>query len=275
MVKNDNWERDAELAELEEDMRKRLAPIPVSTPSSDDTARLIQALQSDFDELKHAVTPFDRESANYASRPTLWKLCAMQMATYQRSFWFVSLIFFAMLTLMIRTKTVFFEPFHSQNMYSALLPIFMVSAMIYSYRTWNKEMRTIESITPYPPMLLMLSRYLITVVICIGYGLCGSLYLSLVDYQFPLYDFVLQWLSLMVFVAGFLAYVMLWKGIRVAMVASLAVWWVHGKAMDYLHSQVEFDIDRMTNAQLTVLAAGIVICVLAYRRGSRMSYVRQ
>jgi hypothetical protein len=259
---------DHELKQLEMEMREPLSRLLVKPVLSSDTAKLIQSLQSEFESLKYARPSLTARDSQIR-RPSLLRLMRAQLASYPKSFWLASLTVFAMLTLIFSYGE---QPPYSTigDLFAFFMPAFLLAGLLYSFRTWNKGMRTIEGITPYPPALLLLCRILLVIALNIGLGLLCTLYLSQRIHQFPFFPFLLEWLSQMLLVGGLLAYLMLWKGMKTAMGGGVVLWIAWNVFEIAVSKQSMLEINWLVAGQITAIAAGGILLVAAYRRSLGM-----
>ncbi|WP_274649338.1 hypothetical protein [Paenibacillus humicola] len=264
-------QKDNELKRLENELRRPLEQLMAKPVSSGDTIRLLQALQPAFDELQEST---DRERffharASAVKRPSVLRLVRSQLSSYSRVYWVASLIVFGMLLLLTqpdgsRDETSFAE---IGNNFALVLPALLLASLAYSFRSWNREMRMIESITPYPPALLLIVRTMIVIGLDVLLGIAGSVYMYAKVESFPLLPFVLQWMSLLLLVSGVTAYVLLWKGFKAAFACAL-VFWV---GWNGLAQRVGMLRDLAAGAarmeiQTAAAAAGLLLLALACRR---------
>jgi hypothetical protein len=209
---------DYELQQLEKEVKQPFSQYVVKSPTYSDTQKLIQHLQPELEGLaanEEIHVPSHQE-------PSLFKQCVKQFAMYQRSFWIISIVLGVMLALI---GPIFVQPQHlDSNLTAILLPLYILVGIGYSYKTWNKEMRMVEMITPFPPALLLLSRLFIILVMNLVLGIINSIYLksSVPDVSF--FEFTLSWLAPSVFLFGFLALVLFYKGVKVGSITTIIVW---------------------------------------------------
>ncbi|AJY73680.1 hypothetical protein [Paenibacillus beijingensis] len=277
-VPNDN-----ELKQLEQEMHDSLSRLVVRPVASEDTVRLLRALQPAFDELKPSLSSdtagmTDISNDYPARRPSLSKLVANQLSSYSRSYWLASTGLFVML-LFILPKGEEYSYLNVLNIGSTLamfMPMIFLAGLLYSFRSWNKEMRMIESITPYPPALLLMCRIMITSGLNILFGAFVSLYLLTRLDRFPLLPFMLQWLSLISLISGVAAFVMMRIGIKSAFAVG-ALFWMGWNVLDYMMRSpqpgLEWLLDLRTAIYVGSLVFGITLAVLAYRRSLLMKAI--
>ncbi|PZD94815.1 hypothetical protein DNH61_16095 [Paenibacillus sambharensis] len=257
---------DEERTKLEDEMRKPLAGWMVKPVTSTETAKLLGALQPEFDALQEEVnqTAIQELAGTETHRPSLIRLMLSQLSSYPKAYWLASLAVFTMMTLML---TMAAPPYNGiAELFTMLTPAVLIAGMLYSFRTWDKGMRLIESITPYPPALLLLCRFLIVIVLNLALGLLASAYLAARMEQFPFMPFLLQWFSLLVLTGGLTAYLMMRRGIKTGIGAAILVWFIWNMADFSGHTRSGISIMLEQLVQGVALAAGLILLLLAYRR---------
>lgn len=207
---------DRDLEELEDEMEQPLRSYMATSPRSEDTQKLILSLQDSFDDLKPSEIEFDFESE--PEKPSLIKQCLNQFRSYHWLYWVISVGIFAMLTLIAGSSG---DP---DGFFPLLVPIYLLFGILYSYKTWNKEMRMIESVTPFPPALLLLSKLLVVLGINLSLAFLSTFFIILQNTRVEPASFVLQWTAPLLFLTGTLAYVMFHKGVIAGFIAALAGW---------------------------------------------------
>ncbi|MFD0871339.1 hypothetical protein [Paenibacillus residui] len=255
-----------DLKEIDEMMNGLAEPLSryiVSSPKPEDTRRLIANLQNEFDRLKEEHQALQL-SAVPRKKPSFIRLCRNQLQAYHKSFWAVSVVVFIMITLttcgMIANYT-----FVPRNLFSTAIPLFILVGMAYSYRSWNKEMRTIESIHPFPPALLILSRLLIVVAINIVLGLFGTLFLLWTVKSFSFLTFMLSWLSVVLFMGGLMAYLTYRKGIAAGFTISIAAFLLFHFGQEWLLIHQWIELGQLKVYYGLFLIAGLACFLSAYR----------
>ncbi|GIP35492.1 hypothetical protein [Paenibacillus sp. J2TS4] len=259
-----------EIEALEKELTEPLSRYMVSSPKPEDTRCLIANLQEEFNEIKeeHSFPTIHR------TRPSFYKLCKNQLHAYHKSFWAVSVFVFVLITLST-SGMVSNEPIMPRNLFSTAIPLFLLIGMAYIYRSWNKEMRTIENINPFPPALLMLSRLLIVVAINIVLGLLGTLYLQWTVQSFAFLTFMLSWLSVVLFVGGLMAYLTYRKGIMTGFVVSLAAFVLFHLFQEWLITKELLALNQLKSYYGLFLMAGIACFLLTYRLDSFKAWSSQ
>ncbi|MDI3328360.1 MAG: hypothetical protein QJR06_07395 [Alicyclobacillaceae bacterium] len=227
---------EKELERLEQSLRPRMSAYPVKEPAPGDSRRLVERLLAEIDPGEIASAPGRKEAEEHTAPgdgwtapesgwtpPSLWRQVCLQVQTYGRGFWLVSLAVFAMLTLVGRLGLEGPAP-QPANLFALAVPLYFLAGLVYTYTSWNREMRLVESVTPFPPVLLLLSRLLTVAAMNIILGLAGTAYLALTAKGLDPLLFLLQWLSVLLLTGGFLAYVLFYWGLWAAFGTSVAVW---------------------------------------------------
>ncbi|WJH35882.1 hypothetical protein N6H14_08170 [Paenibacillus sp. CC-CFT747] len=180
---------DDQLNELEKELRRAMPDYLARSPRPGETQSLLQSLQEEFNTLKEEPSVFPAASAG---TPSLYRLVRSQLRLYSRSFWLAGLLLLVLL-LTSGSSVRFLGP---GGLYSLLLPVLLFSGMAYSLRSSNGAMRLLESITPYPPALLLLGRWVIVLTLTLLMGAAGSLTASFEKAPVPALEFLLGWLPL-------------------------------------------------------------------------------
>ncbi|WP_347548916.1 hypothetical protein ABFG93_15465 [Pseudalkalibacillus hwajinpoensis] len=260
---------DLELDNLEDEMEQPLKSYLATSPRSEDTQKLIISLQDSFDDLKPSQIEFDFDTE--PERPSLYKQCLNQFRSYHWAYWLISLLIFTMLTI-ISSGSI-----DSESMFPVVVPIYLLFSVLYSYKTWNREMRMVESITPFPPALLLLSKLLVVLTVNIGFSLVSTIFIvSGNPYTDPPL-FLLHWFAPLLFLTGLLAFVMFHKGIIAGFVAALAGWAVTFLLLPLML----FEASGMATQQdllfvsshLLILSLGVMMLFLSYRKSLHLQYM--
>ena len=69
------------------------------------------------------------------------------------------------------------------GIFPLITPLLLIVSMLFSSRTWDKGMRAVETLTPYPPALVLYTRLLLVTGIVIGMALLSTLALGLRSIQ--------------------------------------------------------------------------------------------
>ncbi|MGB8001374.1 MAG: hypothetical protein WCF60_14945 [Anaerobacillus sp.] len=262
---------DLELEKLEDEVDQPLKSYLATSPRSEDTQKLLLSLQDSFDELKPSPIEFDFDKDPEPSKPSLTKQCLNQFRSYHWAYWLISLLIFAMLT-MISSGSM-----ESDSLFPVVVPIYLLFGVLYSYKTWNKEMRMVESITPFPPALLLLSKLLVVLVVNIGLALLSTLYILKDNTMVNPTTFLLHWFAPLLFLTGLLAFVMFHKGVIAGFIAALAGWALTFLVLPFTvleisggDSQQDF---MLLVSYLIILGLGVMMLFLSYRKSLHLHYL--
>lgn len=248
---------ECELEQLENELRPKLSSYMTKSPSQAESNRLIETLRPEL------------ERANRVLKPSIFRQSFLQLRQYKWSFWLISIAVFIMLTLSTGYTASITERFADVHPFSFILPLYILVGIAYSYRSWNKEMRMVEMITPFPPALLLLTRILNMIVINLLFGLLGSAYLYLAFDAQPL-RFVLSWLAPSLLMFGVLAYVMLWKGIKSGMGTAICVWLLAMIATGTSNQEISPALHEIFPIlQCAACLAGCIILFAAFQRAGK------
>ena len=209
-----------ELECLEAELRDSLNLYQVKTPSTKDTLQLINRLQLEEEKLEEElfVTPF----SNPVKRLSLLKQFFLQLRTTKWPIWVISVVFMVMLTLLV--EPVEKVTYYYNQPFTLFLPLMVLGGIFYMYKTWNKEMRLVEMVTPFPPVLLLFSRLFVILLILITMAFSSSIYLFLAVEEFMLIGFIMSWLAPTVFFIGVLTFLIYWKGPMFGFITSFVLW---------------------------------------------------
>ena len=268
-----NHPTDDELLALEEEMRGPLMQAAGPAPSSGDTARLIASLQGEFDLLKQEALPQNLQFNPRVEPPSLLQLLRSQMRLNQKAILLVSSAVFLMLVLLI-------DPSYPLNqvggipggIFPLITPLLLIASMLFTSRTWDPGMRAVETITPYPPALVLYSRLLTVTFIVAGMAMLSTLILGLRAMRegsvyFVFGPFVLEWMGLLLLTGGVAMYVMFRRGVIWSMISAVFVYgaWI------VVQSLIQGSIDgygaypnMKMPVDLITFAAGAALIVFAY-----------
>lgn len=270
-MKEHQQQNDQELYQLEDEMKDMFSSYVVKTPTSQDTKALLAALQPAFNQISNE----DLEEFQYeAKAPSLISQLKAQVSFYQWHFWGASTIIFIMLTLYTSSVDVSSAPVF----YMFAIPLSMLVGVFYTYQTWNKQMRTIEGITPFPPALLLLSRMIIIFAMNLLFGLVSSIYLSFVMSQFYLLPFLLHWIAPAIFIFGVFAYCMMNKGVKIGFGMGLVSWiaifigTIMVRDMSY---RLSISSSQIASIQGALVILGILLLFHAFRRSLVLQSMEQ
>ncbi|GFN31111.1 hypothetical protein [Paenibacillus xylaniclasticus] len=256
---------DDELKQLELELSDSLKSYHVTPVQSGDTARLLQSLQPAFNELVAAAVPAasQQEAASQKPRVSLGRLIRSQIRAYSRAYWAASAALFVMLLFMVERLGLASSSDVSSS-FTILMPAALLGGLLYSFRTWNREMRMVESISPYPPALLLLARSLIVTGVNVVLGVAATLYMEWTDARFDALSFLTGWLSLYLLISGLVANIMLRKGLKPAFISGIVLWFIWNYGNTYIRSDQAVAISGQ--AELAALFVGLALLFAAYRR---------
>ena len=262
---------DLELEKLEEDLEQPIKSYLATSPRSEDTQKLLLSLQDPFDELKPSQIEFDFDQEPEPAKPSLTKQCLNQFRSYHWAYWLISVLIFAMLT-MISAGSM-----ESDSLFPIVVPIYLLFGVLYSYKTWNKEMRMVESISPFPPALLLLSKLLVVLVVNIGLALLSTLYIVKDNTMVNPATFLLHWFAPLLFLTGLLAFVMFHKGVIAGFIASLAGWALTFLILPYTIFELSGEALQQdllfVVSYLIILGLGVAMLFLSYRKSLHLQYL--
>ncbi|MEA3320293.1 MAG: hypothetical protein U9Q88_09715 [Bacillota bacterium] len=260
--------QDQELYQLEDEMKEMFSSYVVKSPSSQDTKALLAALQPTFNEI--GISPVEEFTQEAIQPPSFLSQLKAQISFYQWHFWVMSTLIFVMLTLF--SSNVYVT--EATQFYQFAIPLSMLVGVFYTYQTWNKQMRTIESITPFPPALLLLTRMVIILAMNIILGILGSFYLSFKVQHFQLLPFLLDWIGPAMLIYGMIAYVMMRKGVKFGLAFGIAAWialMVAGalyQAQGYAY--IPFSHSQVAGIQSFFVTLGLFLLFLAYKKSLKL-----
>ncbi|GIP60356.1 hypothetical protein MKX50_21335 [Paenibacillus sp. FSL W8-0186] len=268
---------DEELEKLEEELREPLRRAIAPPPSPAETAELIRRLQPEFDALKadHALESL--QFNEQVEAPTLRKLLRSQFRLNRKSLIMSSSAVFLMLILLVDpgqpVKSIGVLP---SSLFPVITPLMLIASMLFSYRTWNSGMRSIESITPYPPALVMYSRMLMVIALIVVWAFMSSVVVSVRIFQagefvLPLGPFLLQWLGITLLTSGAAMYVLFRKGIYYALASALAVYVLWFIYIDNSHSYL-LRVEYRAIIDGLLLVAGVVLLLRSYYRSRKVKF---
>ncbi|WP_010279801.1 hypothetical protein [Paenibacillus senegalensis] len=259
-----------EINQLEQELAKPLSSYLVGSPKPEDTKRLLASLQGEFDLLKRSAPATISFPEQARARSSFWKQCLNQLRIYHKAYWIVSVCIFAMLTLLTGTLNFEYQPAGS-DFFSLFLPLFLIASILFSFRTWNKEMRTVEQITPFPPAFLILSRLFILMTMILLLGLISTVYLHWTMYQFPFLSFLSFWLSNSLFIVGAMAFGIYRKGLLTGLACAIIAWTVYRLVWSWIINNVGWHSDLILLSQALFLILGLIGLSQLYRRGKQIS----
>ncbi|WP_435922463.1 hypothetical protein [Paenibacillus sp. DYY-L-2] len=270
---------DKELEQLERELREPLKQAVQPPPSPSETAALIAALQPEFNALKAKAATSVLDFNPQVEAPSLRRLLWSQFRLNRKSLFLSGAAVFLMLILLVDParpfRTVFLGEAIPSGLFPVITPIMLIASMLYSYRSWDRGMRAVESITPYPPALIIYSRMLMVIGLVVGWALVSTVIVGLRveaagEANMPFIPFLLQWLGISMITAGAAMYVMFRKGMTLACVSAGAVyvlWFVFEERarMEGWVMSVRTAVDAL------MLIAGAIFLLRSYYRSRSMS----
>ncbi|MCR6109619.1 hypothetical protein HXA35_04620 [Bacillus sp. A301a_S52] len=265
-MNNDSYECDKELEELENELEGVFKAYQVKKPSNEETEFLIQRLQSVEDAMPDLnVVPFENAQERLKLIHHIW----MQAKMTRWYMWLISFLFITMLTLMMRDPVNRLSDY-LLNPLAQFLPLLVGAGVFYTIKTWNKEMRMVEMITPFPPTLLLFSKLFVLLSIQLMFALGGSIYLWLTLEHLMFVPFMLSWLAPLVFITGafvaFVAWLGTFKGVIIGSAFLMLL-------MTNFHSSISMATNQSElnyySALLIILGCGIVMLAGSYLKGKQ------
>ncbi|WP_178018825.1 hypothetical protein [uncultured Paenibacillus sp.] len=201
---------DKELERLERELREPLRQALQPGPTPSETAALIEALQPEFAALQAQNAAASLEFNAEIEPPSLGRLLRSQFRLNRRSLMLTGAAVFLMLVFLVDPE----RPFNNwllgdrmPGLFSLITPLMLIASMLYSYRTWDRGMRAIESVTPYPPALVIYSRMLMVMALVVGWALISSVVVSIRvatagEAALPFIPFLLEWLGISLLTGG-------------------------------------------------------------------------
>ncbi|MFD1177144.1 hypothetical protein ACFQ3W_12685 [Paenibacillus puldeungensis] len=223
---------DQELEQLEQELRKPLRQALQPPPAPSETAALIEALQSEFNALQAQNALQTLDFNPQVETPSLRRLMWSQFRLNRKSLILAGAAVFLMLIFLVDPKRPFtniVEGDSVMSLFPVITPLMLVASMLFSYRSWDPGMRAVESITPYPPALVIYCRMLMVVALIIGWALISSVVVdirvsSAGETNLPFIPFLLQWLGISLLTGGAAMYMLFRKGMKVALVSASLIY---------------------------------------------------
>lgn len=272
---NPSIDRELELLEqqLQEPLRQAMQP----PPSPVETGELIRRLQPEFDALKADQASDSLQFNVQVEPPTLRKLLRSQFRLNRKSLILSSSAVFLMLILLVDP----YQPVLSigalpNSLFPVITPLMLIASMLFSYRTWDPGMRSIESITPYPPALVMYSRMLMVIALTVVWAFISSIIVSVRviqagEFVLPLGPFLLQWLGVTLLTSGAAMYVLFRKGIYYALASALGVYALWFFYIDNSSSYV-LRVEYRAVIDGLLLVAGVLLLLRSYYRSRKVKF---
>lgn len=262
---------DRELRKLEDEMRGPLRRAMLPPPSPEETSRLIASLQGEFDLLKVEPQSPKLDFNPQVDPPSLKQILRSQLRLNQRSILLAGSAVFLMLVLLINPA----YPLDQigglpGGIFPLITPLLLIVSMLFSSRTWDKGMRAVETLTPYPPALVLYTRLLLVTGIVTGMALLSTVALGLRSLQsehstFLFGPFVLEWMGVLLVTGGSAMYMLFRRGMIMSLVSAVLVYglWIviQGQIVDH---GVTMSGKMATDAVLLVI--GVSLLVSSYGR---------
>ncbi|MNW35456.1 hypothetical protein D3C74_124520 [compost metagenome] len=267
---------DQELGQLERELREPLRQAVLPPPSPSETSALITALQPEFDMLKAESASATLDFNPQVEVPSLMKLLWNQFRIYRKSLVLIGSFVFLMMILLVDPKqpmdSLIIVGFEATSLFPVITPLLIMASMLFSSRTSDRGMRNVESITPYPPALVMYSRMVMVIGLVVGWALISSIVVGMrVSAEgavtLPFIPFLLRWLGISLLVGGVLMYVMFRKGIKMALFFSAGIYigWILIENFMILWS-----VQSKTALDTLMLISGALLMLRAYYRSRNM-----
>lgn len=269
---------DKELEQLEQEMREPLRQAVLPPPSPSETAALIAALQPEFESLKARAAAPTLDFNPQVEMPSLRRLLWNQFRLNRKSLIMAGSAIFLMLILLVDPerpfRTMLLGEVIPSGLFPVITPLMLIASMLFSYRSWDRGMRAVESITPYPPALVIYSRMLMVIGLVLSWALISSVIIGFRvtaagEASMPFIPFLLQWLGISMITAGAAMYVLFRKGMSLACVTASAVyilWFV-------IQSQASLNGWTTASRALAdgvMLIAGAMLMLRSYYRSRTM-----
>lgn len=223
---------DKELERLERELREPLRQALQPGPTPSETAALIEALQPEFAALQAQNAAASLDFNAEIEPPTLGRLLRSQFRLNRRSLMLTGAAVFLMLVFLVDPEQPFDNWLLGERMpglFSLITPLMLIASMLYSYRTWDRGMRAIESVTPYPPALVIYSRMLMVMALVVGWALISSVVVSIRvatagEAVLPFFPFLLEWLGISLLIGGAAMYALFRYGHKAGVLSAGGVY---------------------------------------------------
>ncbi|MEF2967518.1 hypothetical protein V3851_16955 [Paenibacillus sp. M1] len=269
-----NHSIDKELEQLERELREPLRQAVLPPPPPSETAALIAALQPEFDELKAEASAPELDFNPQVEAPSLRRLLWSQFRLNRKSLILAGSAVFLMLILLVDPerpyRMVLLGEAIPSGLFPVITPIMLIAAMLFSYRSWDRGMRAVESITPYPPALVIYCRMLMVIGLVVCWALVSTVIVGIRvaaagAVSLPLIPFLLQWLGISMITSGAAMYVLFRKGMSLACVTASVVYalWFFFENRSIAHGLA---LGTRTLADFLMLVAGAFLLLRSYYR---------
>ncbi|WP_334076191.1 MULTISPECIES: hypothetical protein [Paenibacillus] len=270
---------DRELAQLEKELSEPLRQAVLPPPCPSETAALIASLQPEFDVLKAKAASPSLDFNPQVEAPSLRKLLWSQFRLNRKSLILAGSAVFLMLILLIDPehpyRVLLFGDSIPSGLFPVITPLMLIASMLFSYRTWDRGMRAVESITPYPPALVIYSRMLMVIALMLSWALISSVIVGLRvswagEASLPFIPFLLEWLGISMMTAGAAMYVLFRKGMNLACGAASAAYILWFVLEEYARSH-GWTLDAKAAVDGLMLLVGVLLLLRSYYRSLRMN----
>ncbi|MCM3042012.1 hypothetical protein M3201_20245 [Paenibacillus motobuensis] len=264
---------DQELKQLEQELSEPLRQAVMPPPSPAETGALIAALQPEFDVLR-ASQAKSLQFNTQVEEPSLWRLLRSQFLMNWKTLVLTGSAVFLMLILLVDPK----RPLSSfvladivpTSLFPVITPLLLIACMLFSYRSWNPGMRAVESITPYPPALVLYSRMLMIMGLILSWALISSAIVGIRvtvagEYHIPFIPFLLQWLGISLLIGGIAMYVLFRRGMRLGIICASTVYVMWFIFNEYFRFH-QFKVEHGSALDGIMLLIGLVLLVRSYYR---------
>ncbi|MEK3733426.1 hypothetical protein MKX64_13465 [Paenibacillus sp. FSL M8-0334] len=266
---------DNELRSLEAEMRGPLRRALLPPPSEGETQQLIAALQGEFDLLKIEPQSPKLDFNPQVEPPSLKQILRSQLRLNQRSILLAGGAVFFMLVLLINPE----YPLDALGglpggIFPLITPLLLIVSMLFSSRTWDKGMRAIETITPYPPALVLYTRLLLVTGIVVGMAFVSSLILEIRALRvessyFNFGPFTMEWMGVLLVTGGVAMYMLFRKGMIASLISALLVYalWIvlQTSLLDY-----GITTNKKMAADFSMLLIGLGLVISSYGRSRKL-----
>lgn len=283
-----NQKADTGLEMLEKELRSVLPRKDVAPPSQEETLMLLSSLQGEFELLKENKALITTSSSDpevqrmkhqseqstdawaegSIPKPSLRNLLKSQMRRNQAAIFGTGAILFMLLAVLI-------DPYRPGNssltIYSITTPLLLLVAMLFTLRSGDRGLRSVERITPYPLALIAYSRVLLTFLTVLVLALVSNVivYLRVATVGGDVSHFghfVLMWLGVTLITGGTAMSLLFYKGVKAAILGSSVVYLV------WLVVQQQLSITESPGSIILlwidslVFVAGVALILFAYYR---------
>lgn len=243
----EEWD-DEELEALEESLRTPLRNAVKSFPSQEESSALIHKLQVEFDMLRADLGTEDTPKLafnNQVKPPSITQLLLNQFRLNRKYLLSACTIIFIMLIFLVdpADPEAFLGSSRLTNLFAFIIPLLIILSMLFSFRSWDRGMRALENITPYPPVLVIYCRMLIVIGLILGWATVSSVIATIRvsainKMELPVWPFILQWLGISLIIGGISMVVMFYKGSKYALGVSSVIYilWIFMTSQSDLYS---------------------------------------